>query len=67
MTCIKVCVDYKDLNNSSLKDDFPLANIHILVDNTVGHEIYSFMDGFFGYNQILLDKEDKEKIAFITP
>ena len=64
---IRVCVDYRDLNKASSKDDFPLPNIHILVDNTAGHEIYSFMDGFFGYNQILLDEEDRKKIAFITP
>ena len=65
--CVRVYVDYKDLNKASPKDDFPLPNIHILVDNTAGHEIYSFMDGFFGYNQILLDEEDREKNAFVTP
>ena len=64
---IRVCVDYSDLNKTSPKDDFPLPNIHILVDNTTGHEIYSFMDGFSGYNQILLDEDDREKTAFITP
>ena len=47
---IRVCVDYKDLNKASLKDEFPLPNIHIFVDNPVGHEIYSFMDGFSSYN-----------------
>ena len=64
---IWVCVDYRDLNKASPKDDFPLPNIHILVDNTAGHEIYSFMDGFFGYNQILLDEEYREKTTFIIP
>ena len=64
---IQVCVNYRDLNKASSKDDFPLPNIHILVDNTARHEIYSFMDEFFGYNQILLDEEDKEKTTFITP
>ena len=64
---IRVCVDYRDLNKASPKDDFPLPNIHILVDNTARHEIYSFMDGFFSSNQILLDEEDREKTAFITP
>ena len=64
---VRVCIDYRDLNKVSPKDDFPLPNIHILVDNTAGHEIYSFMDGFSSYNQILLDEEDREKTAFITP
>ena len=59
---IRVCVDYRDLNKASPKDDFPLPNIYILVDNTVGHEIYSFMDGFSGYNKILLDEEDSGRL-----
>lgn len=45
------------------KDDFPLPHIDILVDNVAGHEMFSFMDGFSGYNPILLDEEDREKTA----
>ena len=30
---IKICVDYKDLNIASAKDNFLLPNIHILIDN----------------------------------
>ena len=30
---IRVCVDYRDLNKASPKDNFPLPNIHILVEN----------------------------------
>ncbi|XP_070020568.1 uncharacterized protein [Nicotiana sylvestris] len=36
---IRVCVDYRDLNKASPKDDFPLPNIHILIDNCAKHEI----------------------------
>ena len=64
---VRVCVDYRDLNKESTKDDFPLPNIHILVDNTAGHKIYSFRDRFSSYNQILMDEEDREKTTFITP
>nr|XP_027090324.1 uncharacterized protein LOC113711359 [Coffea arabica] len=60
-------VDYRDLNKASPKDDFPLPNIHILLDNTAGHEIESFCDCFAGYHQILMAEEDREKTAFITP
>ena len=44
---VKVCVDFIDLNKASPKDDFPLPHIDVLVDNTVGHSMLSFMDGFF--------------------
>ena len=38
----------------------------MLVDNTAGHPMLSFMDGFFGYNQILMALKDMEKTSFIT-
>ena len=62
----RFCVDFKDLNKVSPKDDFPLLHIDLLVDSTVGHLMLSFMDGFFGYNQILMALEDMEKTVFIT-
>ena len=63
----RVCVDYRDLNKASPKDNFPFPNIHILVDNCAKHEMQSFVDCYAGYHQILMDEEDAEKIAFTTP
>ena len=37
-----------------------------LVDATSDFRILSFMDAFFGYNQIRMAKKDQEKMAFIT-
>jgi len=61
-----MCVDYRDLNRVSPKDDFPLPYIDTLVDNTTTSSLYLFMDGFFGYNQIKMTPKDMEKITFIT-
>ena len=44
---VRVFVDFIDLNKDNLKDDFPLPHIDVLVDNTVGHSMLSFMDEFF--------------------
>ena len=43
---MRMCIDFRDLNKASLKDDFPLPHIDILVDTTVGHALLSFMDSF---------------------
>lgn len=64
---VRVCIDFRNLNKSSPKDDFPLPHIDVLVDNTAGHAMLSFMDGYSGYNQIKLSPEDQEKTSFTTP
>ena len=61
-----MCVDFQDLNNASPKDNFLLPYINILVYNTAGHALLSFMDGFSRYNQIKMAQEDMEKASFIT-
>ena len=63
---VRMCVDYRDLNRASPKDNFPLPHIDILVDNTARFSLFSFMDGFSGYNQIKMAPEDMEKTTFIT-
>ena len=62
---VRVCVDFRDLNKASPKDDFPFPHIDLLVDSTVDHSMLSFMDGFSGYNQILMAPEDMKKTTFI--
>lgn len=61
-----MCVDLKDLNKACLKNDFPLPHIDVLVVNTIDIALMSFMDGFFGYNQIKMALEDMTKTNFTT-
>ncbi|XP_039056854.1 LOW QUALITY PROTEIN: uncharacterized protein LOC120199967, partial [Hibiscus syriacus] len=63
---VRMCVDYRDLNRASPKDNFPLPHIDTLVDNTAVNSLFSFMDGFSGYNQIKMNPEDMEKMTFVT-
>ena len=63
---VRVYVDFRDLNKASPKDDFPLPHINMLVDSITGHSMLSFLDGFSGYNQILMTVEEMEKTSFIT-
>ena len=60
-----MCVDYRDLNRASPKDNFPLPYIDTLVDNTAKHSLFSFMDGFSGYNQIRMVLEDIDRKSVV--
>ena len=59
-------MDFRNLNKVCLKDEFPLPNIDLLVDSTAGSSMFSFMDGYSGYNQIHMAPKDVEKTAFKT-
>lgn len=56
-----MCVYYRYLNRASLKDNFPLPHIDVLVGNAAKFLVFSFMDGFSGYNQIKVAPNDMEK------
>ena len=62
----RMCVDFMDLNEAYSKDSYLLPWIDVLVDSTARHQLFSFMDVFFGYNQIRLDEVDREKTLFVT-
>ena len=61
---VRMCVDFRDLNKACLKDDFPFPHIDVLVVNTAGSALMSFMDGFLAYNQIKMAPEDMTKTTF---
>ena len=61
-----MCIDFTDLNKTCPKDSSPLSRIDQLVYSTARHKLLSFMDAFFGYNQILMDEDNQEKTSFIT-
>ena len=64
---IRCCVDFRNLNKTCPKDEFPLPNMDLLIDPAAGNALFSFMDGFSGYNQIKMAPKDVEKTAFRTP
>ena len=64
---IRLCVDFKNLNKVSLKDNYPFPKMDQILQRVVGLEIISIMDGFSGYNQVKVLPENQEKTTFITP
>ena len=59
----RMCVDFTDLNKACPKDNYPLPRIDQLVDSMAGHRILSFMDAFFGYNQIRMEETENTNFS----
>ena len=54
----RVCMDYRKLNTATRKDHFPLPFIDQMLDKLAGREYFCFLDGYSGYNQIVIAPED---------
>jgi hypothetical protein len=62
---IRVCVDYRDLNKACPKDNYSTPFIDQIIDDCARCEIFSFMDGLSGYNQIDILPQDQHEMTFI--
>jgi hypothetical protein len=63
---LHICVDYQKLNAQTEKDPFSLPFLDSILNLVVGHEMYSFMDGYSSYNQVKMAKKDKEKTFILV-
>jgi hypothetical protein len=64
---IWVCIDFRNLNKATPKDEYPMPIADMLINNASGHRVISFLDGNAGYNQIFMAKEDMSKMGFRCP
>nr|GEV59752.1 reverse transcriptase domain-containing protein [Tanacetum cinerariifolium] len=67
VTCWRVCIDYRKLNDATRKDYFPLSFMDQMLERLVGNEFYCFLDEFSGYFQIPINPPDQEKTTFTCP
>jgi hypothetical protein len=61
---LRLCIDYKGLNNLTIKNKYPLLLIYELFDQLQGPCCYSKLDLRQGYYQVWIKKEDIPKTAF---
>jgi len=64
---LRVCIDFRDLNLATPKDECPMPVAEMLIDSAVGYEYLSILDGYSGYNQKYIVEEDVSKTAFRCP
>ena len=64
---IRLCIDFRNLKKASLKDNYPLPKMDHILQRVVGSKRISLLDGFSGYNKILVHPDDQLKTTFTTP
>lgn len=62
----RFCVDYRQLNDVTTKDSYPIPRIDESLDRTGGSKWFSSLDLRSGYWQVAMDTEAKAKTAFST-
>jgi hypothetical protein len=64
---IQKCIDFRNLNKATLKDEYLMPIADMLINNASEHRVIIFLDGNDGYNQIFIVKEDISKTVFCCP
>ena len=63
---VRVCIDYRKLNERTIKDAYPLPRIDMCLDCLSSAKIFSTIDLQSAYMQLEVDEEDRHNTAFIT-
>ena len=63
---LRLCADYRPLNEVTIKNKYPLPRIDLLFDQLAGAKVFSKIDLRSGYHQIKIKPEDIPKTVFTT-
>ena len=63
----RMCIDYRSLNEGTVRDSYPLPLIDEIFDRVGDAKIFTKLDLRSGYHQMLLHPDDTHKTAFRTP
>ena len=61
---LRMCVDYRQLNQRTIKDAYALPRIDDILDSLLGNKFFTVLDMKSGYHQIEIDDYHKERTAF---
>ena len=63
---MRLCIDYRELNKVTIRNQYPLSRIDDLFDKLQGAKVFSKIDLRSGYHQLRVHDEDVSKTAFRT-
>lgn len=61
---LRLCVDYRQLNSRTIKDNYALPRIDDILDSLSGNKYFTVLDMKSGYHQIEIEEQHKERTAF---
>jgi hypothetical protein len=62
-----MCIDNRKLNKAHRNDHFPLPFIDEMLERLANHSFFYYLDGHFGYYQILIHPDGQSKTTFTCP
>src|ERR1700759_2310956 len=63
----RACQDYRDLNEGTVKDKYPLPHVPDLLLKLQGAKYFTKLDLRWGYNNVRIKEGDEKYAAFKTP
>ena len=63
----RFCVDYRKLNDVTIKDSYMIPQVNDLLDTLSGQQYFTTLDLASGYWQVKVAEDSKEKTAFVIP
>ena len=63
---LRLCIDYRELNKVTIRNQYPLPRIDDLFNQLQGARVFSKIDLRLGYHQLKIRSEDVPKTAFRT-
>ena len=62
----RFCVDFRRLNAATIPDSYPLPRMDDCIDSLSEAKVFTLLDALWGYWQVPLGEEDKDKTTFTT-
>ncbi|MGL5707931.1 MAG: reverse transcriptase family protein, partial [Aeromonas sp.] len=61
---LRLCVDYRQLNEVTIRDQYPLPRIDQVLDTLASIRFFTTLDATSGYHKLEIDERDRKKTAF---